>query len=74
MGRRPRRLHGRSGRPGRGPGRFRVLGGHPDGAGDLLDLGLQPGHVRGDLAEADAGGDGGRGVLDGLQLPTPRRH
>jgi len=28
---------------------FGVAGGHPDGVGDLLDLALQAGHVRGDL-------------------------
>jgi hypothetical protein len=36
--------------------------------GDLLDLGSQPDHVRGYLAEADAGRDGCRGVLGCLQL------
>jgi hypothetical protein len=25
---------------------FGVVGGHPDGVGDLLDLGLEPDHVR----------------------------
>jgi len=53
-------------RPGQGG--FGVIGGHPDGVGDLLDLGLQADHVRGYLAQADAGGDGGRGVLGGLEF------
>ena len=46
---------------------FGVVGGHPDGVGDLLDLGLQADHVRGDLVEADAGGNGRCGVLGGLE-------
>jgi hypothetical protein len=38
------------------------------GVGDLLDLGFQADHVRVDLAEADAGGDGGRGVGGGVEF------
>ena len=53
-------------RPGQGG--FGVAGGHPDGVGDLLDLGLQADHVRGYLAKADAGGDYRRGVLGGLEF------
>ena len=45
-----------------------VAGGHPDGVSDLLDLGLQADHVRSDLAEGDPGGDGGCGVLGGLEF------
>ena len=45
-------------------------GGHPDGVGDLLDLGLQADHVRGYLAKADAGGDYRRRVLAGLEFAT----
>ena len=63
-----RRRRGRSGRPGRGQEGFGVVGSHPDGVGELLDFGLQANHVRVDLAEADAGGNGGRRVLGGLEF------
>ena len=46
---------------GAGERGFGVVGGHPDGVGDLLDLGLEPDHVRGQRAERDAGRGGGRG-------------
>ena len=51
-----------------GEGGFGVEGGHADGVGDLLDLGLQADHVRGDPAEADAGGDGRCGLVRGLEF------
>jgi hypothetical protein len=40
---------------------FGVVGGHPDRVGDLLGLGVEPHHVRGEVAELDAGGSGCRG-------------
>ena len=62
---------------GAGQGGFGVVGGHPDGVGDLLDLGLQPDHVRGYLAERMRAGDGRRGVLGVLEVrcrrPRPGR-
>ena len=41
---------------GAGQGGLGVAGGHPDGVGDLLGLGVQPDHVRGRVAEPDPGG------------------
>ena len=46
---------------GAGQGGFGVIGGHPDGVGDLLGLGVQADHVRGEGAERDPGRDGRRG-------------
>jgi hypothetical protein len=43
---------------GAGQAGFGVVGGHPDGVGDLLDLGVQLDHVRGQHAERDPGRDG----------------
>ena len=45
-----------------------VIGGHPDGVGDLLGLGVQPDHVRGEIAEPDPGGGGRGGGLGGFQF------
>jgi hypothetical protein len=48
---------------GAGERGFGVAGGHLDGVGDLLDLGVQADHVRGERAERDPGRDGRRGLL-----------
>src|ERR1700678_4424590 len=48
---------------GAGQGGFGVVGGHPDGVGDLLGLGVQADHVRGQGAERDPGRDGRRGLV-----------
>jgi hypothetical protein len=45
-----------------------VIGGHPDGVGDLLGLGVQPDHVRGEVAEPDPGGGGRSGSLGRFQF------
>ena len=55
---------------GAGQGHFRVVGGHPDGMGDLLDLGVQADHVGGKVAEPDPGRDGCRGLPGFFQLPV----
>ena len=39
-----------------------MICGHPDGVGDLLDLGIQADHVRGELAERDPSRDGRGGL------------
>jgi hypothetical protein len=41
--------------------------------GDLLDLGVQADHVRGEGAETDAGRDGRRGLLSLLQFQVGLR-
>ena len=53
-----------------GEGGFGVVGGHPDGVGDLLDLGFQADHVRGQVAEPDPGGDRCRGLPGFFQFPV----
>ena len=45
-----------------------VIGRHPDGVGDLLGLGVQPDHVRGQVAEPDPGGGSRGGSLGRFQL------
>lgn len=50
---------------GAGQGGLGVVCGHPDGVGDLPDLGLRPRNVGGDVAEPGPGRDGRRGVLGG---------
>jgi hypothetical protein len=55
---------------GVGQGGFGAAGGHPDGVGDLLDLGFQPdGPCRGDLAQGTRAGTAAGGVGDGLAFP-----
>ena len=53
-------------RPGQGG--LGVVGRHPDGVGDLLGLGVQADHVRGEGAERDPGRDGRRGAVGLLQF------
>jgi hypothetical protein len=53
---------------GAGQGGLGVIGGHTDGVGDLLGLGVQPDHVRGEVAERDPGRDGRRGLVCFLQV------
>src|SRR5208337_1027429 len=53
-------------------GGFGVAGGHPDGVGDELGLGVQPHHVRVVLAERDLGGGGFCFGLGGFELPACR--
>src|SRR6266851_1935729 len=55
---------------GGGQGGFGVVGGHPDGVGDLLDLGFESDHVGGQVAEADPGREGSRGVFSCGEFPV----
>src|SRR5258706_11208892 len=55
---------------GGGQGGFGVVGGHPDGVGDLLDLGLVPAPVGGQVAEPDPGREGSPGVFSCGEFPV----
>jgi hypothetical protein len=59
---------------GAGQGGLGVVGGHPDGVGDLLGLGVQPHHVRGQLAEPDPSRDRRGGGLGGTVLGAGGLH
>jgi hypothetical protein len=59
---------------GAGQRSFGAVGSHPDGVGDLLDLGVQADPVRGEVAGRDPGGDGRRGLVGVLQLQVGCRN
>jgi hypothetical protein len=53
---------------GAGEGGFGVAGGHPDGVGNLLGLGVQPHHVQDEIAKPDPGRGGRRCGLGLVQF------
>ena len=59
---------------GAGQGGFGVVGGHPDGVGDLLDLGFQAHHVRGERAERDPGRGGRRSLVRFVEFAVGGLH